>query len=351
MPELQPHHSVVFYPTYGHPSADGQAWHITISGIVYEPGSLTMQRRLILRALRRYMKVQPEAFQSDVFRQRIEGFLAKGGHRQRIAIRVGEQAFQLPTKSKKTGFFQSVLRIDVAQVERLRESGDIQGNWLRFELDGRSTHEALSEGWAHLIHPGGVSIISDIDDTMKHTIVTCRRTLLANTFLNEFRPINGMARVYRSWADQGAAFHYVSSSPWQLYRPLTDFCREESFPQGSMHLRPFRIRDQMLQRFFLLRRRGKGAVIHSIVKSFRQRRFLLIGDSGERDPEIYAGIARKFPDRVAAVFIRNLPARPLDKARYRKAFRRLPPEFCQVFHEPDELPRLMPLLEPTLQSV
>ena len=56
-----------------------------------------------------------------------------------------------------------------------------------------------------------------------------RARMLARTFVENFEPIDGMAEVYRHWAQQGGLFHYVSSSPWQIYRPLEDFLSDHSF--------------------------------------------------------------------------------------------------------------------------
>lgn len=89
----------------------------------------------------------------------------------------------------------------------------------------------------------------------------------------------GLAEVYREAAEKGVAFHYVSGSPWQLYEPLAEFLTKDDFPK---------------------------------------RRFLLVGDSGERDPEIYCQIAKEYPDQVVGIFIRSVTARSTEKARYAK---------------------------------
>ncbi len=63
----------------------------------------------------------------------------------------------------------------------------------------------------------GVSIISDIDDTIKISQVLSKRSLLKNTFYSYFKPVDGMNELYQKWSEQKCQFHYVSSSPWQLY--------------------------------------------------------------------------------------------------------------------------------------
>jgi phosphatidate phosphatase APP1 len=171
---------------------------------------------------------------------------------------------------------------------------------------------------------------------------------LVNTFLNEYRSVEGMAELYRFWAEQGADFHYVSSSPWQLFQPLYQLCQTAGFPPGSFHLRSFRLRDHMLRRLLRIRRRGKTAVIATIVELFPQRRFVLVGDSGEKDPEIYGDIARCFPDRVSSILIRDLPPRRLDAARVKRAFRDIPDDKYFVFTQPDEIRDRLPALNSCL---
>jgi phosphatidate phosphatase APP1 len=161
---------------------------------------------------------------------------------------------------------------------------------------------------------------------------------LATTFLREFRPIDGLAAVYRRWAEQGAAFHYVSSSPWQLYDALAELVDCAGYPPGTFHLRSFRLRDHMLRRLLLIRRQGKVKAMLTLLRAFPTRRFLLVGDSGERDPEIYGALARKFPRQVTGVFIRELPHRPMDFERSRRAFHRLADPRWLVFRSPAELP-------------
>jgi len=175
-----------------------------------------------------------------------------------------------------------------------------------------------------LLYPRrGLSIVSDIDDTIKDSQVGDRKELLANTFLRKFRSIEGMADLYSDWAGQGAAFHYVSSSPWQLLEALKSFSDEDGFPNGSMHLRNFRLRDQLLRKL-VLRRNGKIIAIRNLLQALPERDFVLIGDSGEKDPKIYRKICKQYPGRVKAVFIRDLDHRrfeasqacSLDSSRY-----------------------------------
>jgi len=157
-----------------------------------------------------------------------------------------------------------------------------------------------------LVGEKGISVISDIDDTIKISNVLDTKELLKNTFTREFRVVPGMAALYAGWADRGAAFHYVSGSPWQLYRFITGFLDEKGFPRGSVHLKKFRLTDRSSIRFLVGDQlEYKKKRIQNIIKDFSGRQFILSGDSGEQDPEVYAAIAMEFPQRIKAILIRN----------------------------------------------
>jgi phosphatidate phosphatase APP1 len=187
--------------------------------------------------------------------------------------------------------------------------------------------------------PTGTCVVSDIDDTIKDSDVGNRKQLLANTFLRDFRSIDGMAEVYRTWSESGASFHYVSSSPWQLYTSLHQMNVSHRFPAGTMHLRNFRLRDQLLKKISL-RRQGKTTAIRFLMKHLPERKFILIGDSGEKDPEIYRKICRKYPGRVSALFIREIPERPLEEERLRKIAQTMPTGVVAKFSNAQELKSL-----------
>ena len=69
-----------------------------------------------------------------------------------------------------------------------------------------------------------------------------------------------------------------------------------------------------------------------------RRRFVLVGDSGERDPEVYGAIAREHAARIDAVLIRDVTGEPADAERYRLAFDGVARERWRLFTDPAELP-------------
>ena len=184
----------------------------------------------------------------------------------------------------------------------------------------------------------GVSVISDIDDTIKVTEVRDKKAALRNTFLRKFQAVPGMAEFYQALLRSNAStFHYISASPWQLYEPLSTFVASNGFPAGSFELKRFRVKDRSFFSLFASPEKYKPGVIEPLLKQFPKRKFILIGDSGERDPEIYGALARDFPKQIKQIFIRDVTNEGAELPRYEKAFRNLPRAKWQIFREPSEI--------------
>jgi len=328
---------VVLFPSLGHLSRDGAHWIVGVHGDVFTAGKIGLTKRLLLKLLQRAMRAPDAAMASELFQDRISRFVASDRSGRRVAVRIGQQVHVLPKRSRRNGHFQAAVRIPVSSLTgELPICGHVQVP-LPLEVCGWDQATSSAAGQAYLMGATGLSIISDIDDTLKHSHVGCKRTLLANTFLRPFEAIPGMAPLFREWADQGAAFHYVSSSPWQLYSHLAEHLASEGFPAGSFHLRAFRLRDHLIRRLLMLRRSGKASVIRAMFKTFPQRRFLLVGDSGEADPEIYGAMARRFPQQVAGILIRQIDGAKNAPTRYAKAFRRVPYDAVRLYRDAGEL--------------
>ena len=150
-------------------------------------------------------------------------------------------------------------------------------------------------------------VISDVDDTILETGVQRVGHMLRQTFTGSAltrTPFPGAAALYRDLAAGGNPFFYVSSSPWNLHAFLLAFLRHRDFPLG-----PVLLRDLLGSGSG---REPKHVRIREILELHPDLRFVLIGDSGEHDPEIYAETVREFPDRVLAVYIREVRLDPGD---------------------------------------
>jgi phosphatidate phosphatase APP1 len=335
--EIESHQTVMVYPTFAHYDTSERTWQVSVRGSVHELGPNTLRRRLLLKILQKAMRAEPEDMQSEIFKRRVQGFLQLSEKGKQITVRLGARLHILKKKSKRNGHFFGQLCLSDAEIDDLRDADHIRGNWLHFDVITRNGEMRSFPGRVRLVPPTGLSVISDVDDTIKHSNVGRRADMLANTFLRDHQSIPGMSDLYRQWHSEDAVFHYVSSSPWQLFDCLVELCSEHGFPEGTFHLRSIRLRDPTVLRLFIARRWGKRRMIDAILKTFPQRRFLLVGDSGEKDPEIYGAMARKYPDRVERILIRNVSQRCLDADRLVKAFRDVPARRWCVFDDPREV--------------
>lgn len=180
-------------------------------------------------------------------------------------------------------------------------------------------------GEALLVPDQGLSVISDIDDTVKITQVHDRREMLLNTFARPFEAAPGLSVHFRRLARQpGTRFHYLSASPFQLAPALGEFLQGEAFPPGSLHLRESTSWRTLIPGSGDSRAHKLG-VIAQLLADFPRRRFLLVGDSGEADPEIYAQVAHEHPARIAAIVIRDVHDEGRQAARFQRSFDGLPP--------------------------
>jgi phosphatidate phosphatase APP1 len=112
----------------------------------------------------------------------------------------------------------------------------------------------------------------------------------------------------------------------------------ERFPSGSFTLRSFRIKDRTFFSLFTSPEETKIPAIESIVNRFPARRFILVGDSGEKDPEVYGEIARNHPDQIVRIFIRDVTDGDVSIERLEKAFSGVGRDRWKVFRDAEELP-------------
>jgi hypothetical protein len=337
--QLDAEHSVVLYPALGQIEPATHSVTVTLSGMVASPGKLTLPRKMLLGVLRRLMRVDRATMETPIFQERIAGFMASGAKSRTLSLELGTGRIPHMVQTRRNGTIYDQFKIDLesAGLERELRHG---AWWLPISVSMPAEDERRFEGVVQVIPDHGLSVISDIDDTVKRTTVTCRRTMLRNTFLNEFTIYDDLVDLYRQWARAGTAFHYVSSSPWQLFNPLKQLFDASQLPLGSFHLRSFRWRDQMFGKLFFGKRVGKAPIVTNIVSRFPNRQFVLIGDSGEIDPEIYATVALRYPERVRKILIRRVGGKNDTSGRFAKTFRKLPTQVWSTFEHASEIEKV-----------
>ncbi|UCD79613.1 MAG: DUF2183 domain-containing protein [Desulfobacterales bacterium] len=331
---LKPDEQVIFFNTSAYLDGDGQTWNIPLHGWIFEPEDDSIWRTAVVEELIRFLELDEQAVGRSLFRQRAKMFLVDNERWKRLPVRVGDHVVTAK-RSGANGHFTGLFRLDRKYVERLARN-----SWLTVEAVVPAGDDRRFEGAAKLIGRSGVSVISDIDDTIKVSNVLDKKELLANTFLREFQAVAGMAEVYRRWAEAGAVFHYLSSSPWQLYPSLANFITAQGFPRGSFHLQFFRMKDRTFFNLFTSPEESKYPRIEHIFQTYSDRQFILVGDSGEKDPEVYGAVARHYPHQIKHIFIRNLSQASEQHARFSSAFETLPEDRWTVFRNPCDLVKI-----------
>ena len=214
---------------------------------------------------------------------------------------------------------------------------DQNSQWINYAVPGP---QQKFNGRALRVPNQGISIVSDIDDTIRDTNVLNRHEMLMNTFVRPLKAVPGMAGLYQNAAAMtGVRIHYVSNAPYALYPLVQQFLRGAQFPEGSLHLRAVSFKSSIWHAILRMEHVNthKTDVIESLMRDFPERRFVLIGDTGEQDPEIYGAIARKYPERVRMILLRNVTGDTRTSSRFQRELRDVPAAKWLLFSDAQAL--------------
>lgn len=330
--ELARDERLVIFTTAAHRQPDGAGWIVPVHGRVFRPPDGRAAKAALALALKTGFGVSPDTTSRAIFDERCALMLGDNKAGRRIVVAMAGAEHQL-APTDRYGQFRDSIALTEAQAETFAPRGRVD---ITARLAPRD-HRRFS-GQAILVAPDGLSVISDIDDTVKVTHVASRRRMMAMTFLEAFQAVGGMAERYRSWVAEGASLHFISSSPWPLYEPLETFLSVAGFPQATTTLKNVALKDRSIRNLLAKATKTKPPAIDAILNDFPRRRFVLIGDSAENDAEIYVDAARRHGSRVARILIRDCGGRRSGLERAREALARLDPATWQIFERADELP-------------
>ena len=282
-------------PQLPHPARVGPAGDEALDGHAERLKALTVQSR------RETLARMWQRFETD----EVAGAIVEAAGHAGVSDEEGYATFALPYEAAEP------------------DASDPRWRDLRVRVQGSTRDEAGTT--AHVLVPGDdarFGIVSDIDDTIVRTHATSLLKmipLVLGTTAAARTPFPGVARFYKALERGGMPetgkggggtlnpVFYVSSSPWNLYDVIVDYMTIQSIPLGPIFLRDFG-----------LTRHGpvgeghgahKGRAIGGLLATYPHLPFVLIGDSGERDPLTYAEVAEANPGRVAAVYLRAVTER------------------------------------------
>lgn len=307
---------VTFFASYG--SLQNEEWVITIRLRVSEPRPVA--ESAMQTAFGKSVNLTPEELL--VLRERIAPFVSDSESREQVEfIFDGDPAATRfaplgedgkPVESDGNGLVTGQIRLSARQATEVLSIQKSRNGWLRIKAVSK---EHRGVGWVQLIAPKGLSVISDVDDTIRITEIRAgAEAVVRNTMTRPFRETPGMPGRYGELHE--AAFHYVSAGPIQLYEPLWSFVTEnDRYPRGSFHMRPLGknlTEENTWKQVFALVAEGASTAelktkhIDGILADFPERQFILIGDSGESDPEIYRNIQKQHPAQIREIWIRDV---------------------------------------------
>lgn len=157
-----------------------------------------------------------------------------------------------------------------------------------------------------------LGIISDIDDTIIQTGISEPlrniRTIVESDAESRVA-FAGLPPLYRALQREGEEsavnpIFYVSSGSWKLYDLIKRFMEINDIPQGPMFMDDWGIDETRW--FKSSHGKHKTAMIDRILSTYPDLDFILVGDSGQHDAEIYAKAVRDHGQRIKAIWIRDV---------------------------------------------
>jgi phosphatidate phosphatase APP1 len=219
-----------------------------------------------------------------------------------VSLRLGEREWQV--KTDEEGYFRADIPADAV----------LAPGWQSVTVNSAG---AVNSGQLLVVPPENIrGLISDLDDTILVTEVTSKSRMLRNTFLRnpaQRTAVPGTARLYAKVMaanprPEAAPLVYLSASPRQLHDSIAKFLALNSFPNGVLITK--RVTNDKTSEPLANQFAYKTKKIEDIFARLPNVRFVLVGDDGERDPEIYDWVRKRYPDRVEAIWIRRVHPDP-----------------------------------------
>jgi phosphatidate phosphatase APP1 len=331
---------VHFYPSYLYLSDDRQSWMMNVSGQIVRQDPHSIFSKSAMEAVNSLALLLPGIQDRLVWlEEHLQPFAVQAVEGKAVPVAIQKNTQRLP-ESAPDGYFEGPVKWPSASFANHPE-------WISFQNEPCSEDAPRFTGQALVIPDQGISVISDIEGTLRASVEPASKETASPIFGRPSKPVAGMGSRYTAWAAQGAVFHYVSSYPWQWLKPLQGFLTQEGFPQGTVHMRRLSIEhpgsiSEAVSALGSLLQPSVASMqpsMEQLLQRFPHRQFILIGHSAGPDPEVYAALARRYPQQIRAIYIRQAPGS--EKVRdWKETFNGLPADHWKVFSQPAELPAL-----------
>ncbi|SCU88216.1 LADA_0E08878g1_1 [Lachancea dasiensis] len=316
------------YPSYTRIVPDGH-YETHIRGLVFTPGTMNRKSRLILSFCRQL--IRPASPGEKVPLEDDKEEIPFNDSQSTVELSPASPSLALDSTDESTlrariaGFLQKhimgvtvvtdISNQDGTESECTYVATDNWGNYdirvvTKFKPEKISVTIDVPDGVStecpvNFVQDRGFALISDVDDTIKHTGVTGdKRSLFTNVFVHDFKlwSVPGMPLWYNTLRDtETVDFFYVSNCPFQLYSLIEEYIFQ-NFPRGPLFLKQYS--GNLVSSLMSSSAKRKLGSILSVLADFPHKKFILVGDSGERDLEAYTEAVKQFPGQISAIYIR-----------------------------------------------
>ena len=228
-------------------------------------------------------------------------------------LRVSVGSASVDTVADDEGFFHASVR--AADAERLDDDWAVARATLVDAPASAAARAPIATARGRVLLPTRSPrhlVISDVDDTVLYSNATNLFAAIRTMLLENARtrlPFPGVAAFYQALRNgptrrDGNPIFYVSSSPWNLYDVINEFLDAQGIPPGPVMLRDVDLGFDVLSSRH--HHAHKREMVRRVLSAYPNVPAILIGDSGQEDPEIYRDVVGEFPNRIRAVYIRNV---------------------------------------------
>jgi len=295
----------------------------TLRGWIYESNANSLTRASFLTLLE--LEIGTIKASEKSLYSKIDPFLTDNQSGEIIKVLIGKKVYSMDP-SLSSGNFSGTIRLTQEELQAIYKAQSSE-EYISYKVLLPSDETRVIEGKVKVLSNSGTIVVSDVDDTIKVSeVYISNERLLQNVFVNYPRKIISTQNILTTLKEEhDTSFFYVSGSPKQLSKEIKNFIKRENFPEGFLYLKDFQLSPFTSSFFKFLDSDStyehKIERISKLLEEFPNKEFILIGDSGEKDPEVYGELLKKYTEQIKKIYIRNVTNESLDNERLSSAFK------------------------------